>query len=108
MKAIDFACRLLLSLSQEPHSDIMQRILLGLAAGLETSEDISKCLGINSGACTTGLRRLKAEKLVTDVCGDWSYYRLTEQGKAVIIKIFSFLPPSPLNKHEKETSPQYR
>lgn len=93
MKAIDFACRLLLALSQEPHSDIMQRILLGLAAGLETSEDIGNCLGINTGACTIALRRLHAEDLVTNISGKQTFYRLTDQGKMVVAKIFSFLPP---------------
>ena len=92
MRAIDFACRLLLSLSREPHSLTMQSVLLGLAAGLETSEDISNCLGLSPSSCTSCLKRLKAEDLVTDISGSWVYYRLTPHGKSVVAKLLSFLP----------------
>ncbi|MBE6419245.1 MAG: hypothetical protein E7031_03865 [Akkermansiaceae bacterium] len=92
MKAIDFACRLLRSLSEEPHTESMQRVLLGLAAGLETSADIAGTLGLTVSTCTICLRRLKAEELVTDICGDWCYYRLTAKGKQLVASIFSFLP----------------
>ena len=92
MKAIDFACRLLHALSAEPHSESMQRVLLGLAAGLETSADIAHELGLSPSTCTICLRRLKAEELVTDICGDWCYYRLTAKGKQLVAGIFSFLP----------------
>lgn len=94
MKAIDFACHLLYALSEDPHSESMQRVLIGLAAGLETSADIARNLGLTTGTCTICLRRLKAEDLVADVCGDWCYYRLTAKGKELVAKIFSFLPAS--------------
>lgn len=92
MKAIDFACHLLYSLSEEPHTDSMQRVLIGLAAGLETSADIARNLGLTTSTCTICLRRLKSEDLVVDVCGDWCYYRLTAKGKQLVAGIFSFLP----------------
>lgn len=92
MKAIDFTCRLLKALSEEAHSETMQRVLMGLAAGLESSCDIAQCLGLSAGTCTVCLRKLKAEGLVTDICGDWCYYRLTTKGKNLIADIFSFLP----------------
>lgn len=92
MKAIDFACRLLASLSKESHSLTMQSVLLGLAAGLETSEDISACLNISRSTCTMSLQRLKDEDLVTDIRGYQVYYRLTPQGKALVAKILSFMP----------------
>lgn len=92
MKAIDFACRLLHALSAEPHSESMQRVLLGLAAGLETSADIAHELGLSPSTCTICLRRLKQEGLVTDICGDWCIYRLTPQGKKTVAGIFSFMP----------------
>ena len=92
MKAIDFACHLLKNLSDEPHTETMQRVLLGLAAGLECSADIARHLGLTTSTCTVCLRRLKAEELVTDICGDWCYYRLTGKGKQLVASIFSFLP----------------
>ncbi len=107
MKAIDFACRLLQSLSREQHSDISQRALLGLAAGLETAADIAYCLGMNTSATTTALRKLEAEQLVRSVHSNWSVYRLTPTGKALVASIFSFLP-SPPPKHEKKTPPHHQ
>ncbi len=92
MKAIDFACHLLHALNEEPHTESMQRVLIGLAAGLETSADIARCLGLTTSTCTICLRRLKAEELVADICGDWCYYRLTAKGKKLVAEIFSFLP----------------
>lgn len=92
MKAIDFACRLLRALADEPHSESMQRVLLGLAAGLETAADIAHQTGLTPGTCTACLRRLKQEGLVADICGDWCIYRLTQQGKKAVAGIFSFMP----------------
>lgn len=106
MKAIDFACRLLQALSHESHSDTMQRALLGLAAGLETAADIAYCLGMNTSATTTALRKLEAEQLVRSVNSSWCVYRLTPSGKALVASIFSFLPAPP-PKHEKKTPPHH-
>lgn len=92
MKAIDFACHLLKNLAEEPHTETVQRVLLGLAAGLECSTDIARHLGLTPSTCTVCLRRLKAEELVTDICGDWCYYRLTGKGKQLVASILSFLP----------------
>ena len=92
MRAIDFACRLLDSLSKEPHSLTSQSILLGLAAGLETSEDISSFLNISRSTCTISLQRLKNEDLVTDIRGCQIFYRLTPQGKSLVAHLLSFMP----------------
>ena len=92
MKAIDFACRLLKALNNEPHSDIAQRVLLAVAAGLEFSADIAQFMGLTPSGCSLALRRLANEGLLTCICGEYSYYRLTPQGKQVVAGIFSFLP----------------
>ena len=106
MKAIDFACRLLHALSREAHSESMQRVLLGLAAGLETAADIAYCLGMNTSVATTCLRKLQKEQLVSSVNSSWSVYRLTAAGKELVASIFSFLPTPP-PKHEKKTPPYH-
>ncbi len=104
MKAIDFACRLLRALSTEEHSDSMQRVLLGLAAGLETAPDISYCLGMNTGVATTCLRKLQREELVNAVSGSTCIYRLSPRGKKLVASIFSFLPTPP-SKHAQKKTP---
>ncbi len=95
MKAIDFACRLLFALERDELPAPAQRVLISIAAGLETCRDIARHCGIDSATCQASIRHLEKLSLVQRI-GERSplEYELSELGESRIRTILSFLPIS--------------
>ncbi len=92
MKAIDFACRLLARLAQDPQTRATQQVLLALAAGLDTSEDIARLCHLSTGGCTAILRQLAMRKLTRSIGTAPGIHLLTPKGKELVAHYFDFLP----------------
>ncbi len=92
MKAIDFACHLLVRLAEDKHPFPTQQVLLAVAAGLETTPDIARFTGITSTSCSGILRSLTNKKLLERPAGPHAIYLLTPAGKELVRQYFSFLP----------------
>lgn len=100
MKAIDFACNLLKTMSESTLSMSNERVLFCIAAGLHYKEDISSFMG-NSSAVAAGLKRLEGQQYVVLQNKQSEYYSLTEEGRRHITHLLRFLP-TPVT-HEKKT-----
>ncbi len=92
MKAIDFACRLLASLSDDELPFLSQLVLLTVAAGLETSPDIARFSGLSPSACSGILRSLTHKNLISRAGGPQATYQLAPAGKQRVREYFAFLP----------------
>ncbi len=93
MKAIDFSCRLLLRLQEDDLSSNSQRVLIALAAGLETSRDIGQNCQLSSQASSAVLSSLERAGLVLRLATRKpSEYQLSPQGRERIRSYLSFLP----------------
>ncbi len=92
MKAIDFACRLLVRLAEDEHPFPTQQVLLAVAAGLESGPDIARFTGIASSACSGILRSLAHKGLINRAGGSHALYELAPAGKKLVRRYFSFLP----------------
>ncbi len=93
MKAIDFACRLLYALERDELPAAAQRVLISIAAGLETCRDIARHCGIDSPTCQCSIRHLEKLELLKRLNERTPLeYGLSELGEARIRTILSFLP----------------
>ncbi len=92
MKAIDFACHLLVHLARDKHPFPTQQILLAVAAGLDRAPDISHFTGLSTNNCAGVLRSLTHKGLVTRCAGSQATYQLAAEGKKLVREYFSFLP----------------
>lgn len=93
MKAIDFACHLLAGMQREELSFSAHQVLFAVAAGLETSPDISRLIGLTQSACTNVLRHLQKDRLLICICRTGGQYRLSSAGRDYVCRIFSFAKP---------------
>lgn len=100
MKAIDFSVRLLaglndLTCSRTGLTLFEMKLLIGIAAGLHYSEDLARELHLHLGATTNSLARLirfgYIYTFTVDKFTDYTGYKLTDEGKEIIAKLFSFL-----------------
>ncbi len=94
MKAIDFACRLLVSLTEDTLPLPTQQVLLAVAAGLQTGADIARFMGITPSVCAGILRSLAHRNLIQRVNGLHAVYELAPAGRDQVRRYFSFLPHS--------------
>lgn len=94
MKAIDFACNLLKTISEHSMSEACIRVMFCIAAGLHYKEDINNFLnnGCNNGNTGNTLRRLEHMNFIVLKDRDTEYYSLTEKGKSTIAHLLRFLP----------------
>ncbi len=92
MKAIDFACRLLVRLSEDQLPLPGQQVLLAVAAGLETGPDIARFTGMSSSACSGILRSLTHKGLLQREGGAHAIYLLAPAGRERVRLYFDFLP----------------
>lgn len=94
MRAIDFACRLLVKVATDPMSPAARLVLLCVAAGLECSADIARMTGIVPGTCTNLLRQLAQRRLLKAVPAQTRehLYVLAPEGKDYVRQLLTFLP----------------
>lgn len=94
MRAIDFACRLLVKVATDPMSPAARLVLLCVAAGLECSADIARMTGIVPGTCTNLLRQLTARSYVKAIPAkaQETLYVLAPAGKEYVRQLLTFLP----------------
>ena len=81
MKAIDFACRLLVNVSRDDMTPATRLVLLCVVAGLDTSEDISSFTGLIPSSCTAILRNLENRNLLLRVGSGREVYITTAAGR---------------------------
>ncbi len=103
MRAIDFACRLLVNLATDAMSPAARLVMLCVAAGLENAEDIARLTGITPGTCTNLLRLLAKRQVLHCVHGKCDLYVLAPDGKEHVRQLLTFPPLPPV--HAKETAP---
>lgn len=103
MKAIDFACRLLTKLAKDTLTPTAQHILICVAAGLETSPDISRFTGLSPNSCSAALRGLEKKKLIRRIFKGQCLYVLTAGGKKRLCTLFNFFPTN--TPYEEEKTP---
>lgn len=93
MKAIDFACRLLLRLERDPMSAAAQRVIIALAAGLETSRDIAEHTVLSAQHVSAVLGSfVKAGLVSCDKSRRPQEYFLSKEGRTYIHSLLDFLP----------------
>ncbi|MBQ2814886.1 MAG: hypothetical protein IJE66_07790 [Akkermansia sp.] len=90
MKAIDFACRLLVNVSRDDMSPAARLVLLCVMAGLESSDAIALFTGMSVRTCTGVLRNLESRQLLCRIGDD--LYLTTAGGKERIRRLFDFNP----------------
>lgn len=95
MKAIDFACRLLMNLQHNKLSPERQRILIALGAGLETCHDIAHHCVLSGQQTAAQLLAMERSELINKDSKHKPYnYKLSNKGKKTLKEIFTFLPHS--------------
>lgn len=93
MKAIDFACRLLLQLEQDPMPAPAQRVLIALAAGLETSRDLAEHTVLTPQHVSAILgSHVKARLATCDKSRRPQEYFLSKEGRIYLHHLLDFLP----------------
>ena len=95
MKAIDFACRLLVRLTEDTLPLPAQQVLLAVAAGLDCTPDIARFTGLEPNACLGHLRALANKGLLLREGGKHPTYRLAPAGKERVRHYFAFMPDRP-------------
>ncbi len=96
MKAIDFACRLLVNVSRDDMTPATRLVLLCVMAGLDTGEDISSFTGMTPSSCTTILRNLESRKLLLRIGHSREIYITTAIGRERVKRL---LDVNPANYH---------
>lgn len=93
MRAIDFACRLLVKVATDPVSPAARLVILCVAAGLECTADIARQTGIVQGTCTNLLRTLARRGMVKAVrTKAEELYVLAPAGKEYVRQLLTFFP----------------
>lgn len=104
MRAIDFACRLLVNLATDPMSPAARLVMLCVAAGLENAADIARFTGITPGTCTNLLRLLAKRSILRCIPSLTDLYILAPAGKEEVRRLLTFRN-TPAPRHEKEETP---
>ncbi len=93
MKAIDFACRLLMSMEYSTLPLTRQRVLIAMGAGLETCADIATYCVMSGQQTAAQLLALERSKHIRKTGTDKPYnYQLEQEGKKYLKETFQFLP----------------
>lgn len=93
MKAIDFACRLLMQMEKSPLPPARQRIIIAMGAGLETCPDIAQHCVLSGQQTAAHLVALERSHHISKDCSQKPYnYQLEQEGKKCLKELFSFLP----------------
>lgn len=87
MRAVDFACRLLVNIGRMELTHTEMKVLLALAAGMHESETIAEALDIRYCSCTLCLRNMCKRSFA--LRGRGSTYVLTAAGKSKVAQILS-------------------
>lgn len=90
MRAIDFACRLLVNISRDDLPPAARLVLLCVVAGMETGEDIAAFTGIVPRSCTAILRHLEGAQLLRCVGGE--VYLTTPEGRERVRRLLAITP----------------
>lgn len=93
MKAIDFACRLLININNDDLSPAARLILLCVAGGINTSEELADFTGMTKSACTNVLRVLRDGTLLQNISRNSPIYILSPAGREKVRKIMDFRSP---------------
>lgn len=102
MRAIDFACRLLVNVATDTMAPASRLVMLCVAAGLDNAADIARLTGIIPGTCTNLLRGLVRRKVLHRVSSrETELFILAPQGREMVRQLLTFAPPP----HEKEQTP---
>ena len=92
MRAIDFACRLLLRIEQSPLPNEQIRILIALGAGLETCKDISRHCHLSTQQTSSQLHQLYQQKHLQRTQQKRNYnYTLNQSGKQQLAQLLNFI-----------------
>jgi len=93
MRAIDFACRLLLKLERDAMPAPAQRVLIALAAGLETSRDLAEYTVLTAQHVAAILgSHIKAGLVTCDKSRRPQEYFLSQDGRTYLHRLLDFLP----------------
>ncbi|MBQ8517482.1 MAG: hypothetical protein IJ498_07895 [Akkermansia sp.] len=90
MRAIDFACCLLLNVAHDSLTPALRLTLLCVMSGMETGEEISDFTGYSAGTCTNMLRTLEHRGLLKRVGGASEVYLTTVAGKNHVRCLLTF------------------
>lgn len=91
MRAIDFACCLLLNVARDSMTPALRLTLLCVMSGMETSEAISDFTGYSPGTCTNMLRTLEHRGLLQRVSRVSEVYLTTIAGKNHVRQLLAFV-----------------
>lgn len=97
MRAIDFACCLLLNVARDSMTPALRLTLLCVMSGMETSEAIADFTGYSPGTCTNMLRTLEHRGLLKRVGRVSEVYLTTLAGKNHVRQLLAFV-------HDKASS----
>ena len=93
-KAIDYACRLLARLNQDDMDPEIRQVLLAVAAGKKTYEEVSDLTGLQAEECKRAAILLAADRyiyLTKESNEKWVHnLSLTWKGKTFVQQLFSF------------------
>lgn len=93
MKAIDFACHLLMRVERDSMPSCCRLVLLMVAAGLDNAQDIAAMSGLRVSSCTALLRKLSREHYLQSVAG--SVYLLAPKGREYVRHLLTFFSSPP-------------
>ncbi len=93
MKAIDFACRLLMRMEYSNLPNARQRVLIAMGAGLESCADIAKHCVMSGQQTAAQLLALERSKHIRKSGSQKPYnYQLEQAGKKYLKETLAFLP----------------
>lgn len=106
MKAIDFACHLLVRIHREEMTPRMLLTLMAVGSGASTTEEILRKAEIASCAGGAILNKLTEMQYICRIHGKHYVYALAPAGREKLIRLFSFCAGKEQH-HGKETAPEY-
>lgn len=95
MKAIDFACRLLMRVEQDSMPSGCRLVLMMVAAGVDNAQDIAAMTGLRPSSCTNLLRKLARGRYLKGVGSAQDVYLLAPAGKEYVRHLLTFFSSPP-------------
>lgn len=90
MRAVDFACSLLVNVSHIDLTPNDTKVLIALAAGLNCTQDIAERLDIRPCASTLSLKSMAKRNLIHAI--DSSHYTLAPAGESRVRQLLMVYP----------------
>ncbi len=87
MRAVDFACSLLVNVSRIDLSPTDIKVLIALASGLRCAPDIAERLDIRPCVSTNALKSMTQRGLLLHI--GRGYYTLTPAGESKVMRLLS-------------------